>query len=229
VAELFRIALLIDADNADPSSIATILDELAQHGDCTVRRAYGNWFKPQLKGWQTVLRSNTIRPVQQFDPTKGKNATDMALAIDAVELLHTVDLESFAIVSSDADFTPVVQYLREKGKQVHGFGKETTPAAFRSACTRFTVLTKAQPKADETVSASDDLVASLAKVVQRHAGKDGWARVSAVGQSMRRERGADPKSLGHATWTKALKAHGYELRNEGSTSVSVRDPRASRG
>ena len=219
-----RIALLIDADNAEASTVGDILDDLAEYGECNVRRAYGNWFKPQLRGWQTVLQSHSIRPVQQFDPTKGKNATDIALAIDAIELLHTVDVDAFAIVSSDADFTPVVQHLREKGKKVHGYGKKTTPASFRDACTRFTVLSKPEPKAPEApASASDEVQDALRGVVRRHADKDGWARVSAVGQSMRRERGAEPKSLGHATWTKALKAlEIFELRNEGTTSVAVR-------
>ncbi|GGL34216.1 NYN domain-containing protein [Phycicoccus endophyticus] len=135
-----RIALLIDADNARARRLDVILNELAALGETTIRRAYGNWTKSELKGWQEVLHENAIRPMQQFDPAKGKNASDMALAVDAVEILHTQRPDAFAVVSSDADFTPLVMHLREHGVAVYGFGDAKTPSAFQSACTRFLVL-----------------------------------------------------------------------------------------
>ena len=135
-----RIALLIDADNARARRLDVILNELSALGETTIRRAYGNWTKSELKGWQEILHENAIRPMQQFDPSKGKNASDMALAVDAVEILHTQRPDAFAIVSSDADFTPLVMHLREHGVAVYGFGDAKTPAAFQSACTRFLVL-----------------------------------------------------------------------------------------
>jgi uncharacterized protein (TIGR00288 family) len=135
-----QIALLIDADNATAARIDVILGELSRVGETNVRRAYGNWTKTGLKSWQEVLHENAIRPVQQFDPSKGKNASDIALAVDAVEILHTQRPDAFALVSSDADFTPLVMHLREHGAHVYGFGDAKTPAPFQSACTRFLVL-----------------------------------------------------------------------------------------
>lgn len=135
-----RIALLIDADNAPASKIGLILNDLATYGECNIRRAYGNWTKSGLKGWIAELHDSAIRPMQQFDLTTQKNASDMALAIDAVDLLHTGRPDAFAIVSSDSDFTPLVHYLREHGAAVYGYGREKTPTPFQSACTRFTVL-----------------------------------------------------------------------------------------
>lgn len=134
------IALLIDADNAPASKIGLILNDLATYGECNIRRAYGNWTKSGLKGWVAELHDSAIRPMQQFDLTTQKNASDMALAIDAVDLLHTGRPDAFAIVSSDSDFTPLVHYLREHGAAVYGYGREKTPTPFQSACTRFTVL-----------------------------------------------------------------------------------------
>ena len=137
-----QIALLIDADNATASRIDVILGELSRLGETNVRRAYGNWTKTGLKSWQEVLHENAIRPVQQFDPSKGKNASDIALAVDAVEILHTQRPDAFALVSSDADFTPLVMHLREHGAHVYGFGDAKTPQPFQSACTRFLVLNR---------------------------------------------------------------------------------------
>jgi len=137
-----QIALLIDADNATAARIDIILNELSTLGETNVRRAYGNWTKTGLKSWQEVLHENAIRPVQQFDPSKGKNASDIALAVDAVEILHTQRPDAFALVSSDADFTPLVMHLREHGARVYGFGDAKTPAPFQSACTRFLVLNR---------------------------------------------------------------------------------------
>ena len=137
-----QIALLIDADNATAARIDVILDELSRHGETNIRRAYGNWTKTGLKSWQEVLHDNAIRPVQQFDPSKGKNASDIALAVDAVEILHTQRPDWFAIASSDADFTPLVMHLREHGAKVYGFGDAKTPQPFQSACTRFLVLNR---------------------------------------------------------------------------------------
>jgi uncharacterized protein (TIGR00288 family) len=137
-----QIALLIDADNATASRIDVILGELSRLGETNIRRAYGNWTKTGLKSWQEVLHENAIRPVQQFDPSKGKNASDIALAVDAVEILHTQRPDAFALVSSDADFTPLVMHLREHGAHVYGFGDAKTPQPFQSACTRFLVLNR---------------------------------------------------------------------------------------
>lgn len=132
-----RIALLIDADNSPASKIDVILAELAKVGVANIRRAYGNWKKAGLKGWEDVLHEYAIRPVQQFDYSRGKNATDMSMVIEAMELLYTDRPEVFAVVSSDSDFTPLVMHLKAKGSQVYGFGAQKTPLPFVNACTRF--------------------------------------------------------------------------------------------
>jgi uncharacterized LabA/DUF88 family protein len=135
-----RIALLIDADNSPSSKIDVILAELAKVGVANIRRAYGNWKKDGLRGWEGVLHEYAIRPIQQFDYSKGKNATDMGMVIDAMDLLYTDRPEAFGIVSSDSDFTPLVMHLKAKGAQVFGFGAKKTPMPFVNACSRFLYL-----------------------------------------------------------------------------------------
>ncbi len=135
-----RIALLIDADNSSATKIDLILNELSAYGQTSIRRAYGNWTKPGLRPWADVLHPRAIRPVQQFDYSRGKNASDMAMVVDAMALLYNDEPDAFGIVSSDADFTPLVMHLREKGAAVYGFGERKTPEPFRSACTLFLYL-----------------------------------------------------------------------------------------
>lgn len=246
VTERFRIALLIDADNADAKKIDAILNDLAEYGECNIRRAYGNWTKPGLKRWIEELHDAAIRPMQQFDLTTHKNASDMALAIDAVELLHAASPDAFAIMSSDSDFTPLVHYLREKGREVYGYGRENTPAPFKSACTRFTVVEKLGEEtavAEEPVRASGPsaaspsnringqtrLVSLLRKAIDAAADEDGWALVSTVGQRIRNQSSEDPRNYGYASWTKLVKDSDlFELDKEGTSAVSVRDRRAAR-
>lgn len=135
-----RIALLIDADNSPASKIDVILAELAKVGVTNIRRAYGNWKKEALKGWEKVLHEYAIRPIQQFDYSKGKNATDMQMVIEALELLYTDAPDAYGIVSSDSDFTPMVMHLKAKGAQVFGFGSKQTPPPFVNACSTFLYL-----------------------------------------------------------------------------------------
>jgi uncharacterized LabA/DUF88 family protein len=135
-----KIALLIDADNASAGRIELVLSELAKYGRVIDRRAYGNWKSPGLQAWENVLLEYAIRPMQQFDYTKGKNATDVALVIDAMDLLHSGRLEAVGIVSSDCDFTPLVMRLVNSGLKVYGFGERKAPPAFQKACSRFTLL-----------------------------------------------------------------------------------------
>ncbi|KRF28515.1 NYN domain-containing protein [Phycicoccus sp. Soil802] len=135
-----RIALLIDADNSSAAKLDLILNELSAYGETSIRRAYGNWTKAGLRPWAEVLHSRAIRPVQQYDYSRGKNASDMAMVVDAMALLYNDHPDAFGIVSSDADFTPLVMHLREKGAAVYGFGERKTPEPFRSACTKFLFL-----------------------------------------------------------------------------------------
>ncbi|MBL5976806.1 NYN domain-containing protein [Comamonas sp. NyZ500] len=162
-----RIALLIDADNAPAEMIDEILTELSTFGLINIRRAYGNWTKAGLHGWQSKLLEYAVRPMQQFDYSKGKNATDMAMTVDAMELLYTEKPDAFGIVSSDADFTPLVMHLRAKGAAVYGFGAEQTPRAFVNACSRFLYFDALKELGDGIVSRSERREALEAEVVPR--------------------------------------------------------------
>lgn len=220
------IALLVDADNAALDSLDQVLTTLGEQGDIQVRRAYGNWFKPALRAWDGELSRRGFRAVQQSDPVKGKNATDLALVIDAVDLHHTIGPAVFAIVSSDSDYTPLAHYLRERGARVLGFGRPTTAASFQAACTMFTPLqagtTKPKGPAKQAKS-QPPLTQMLAEAITKTADKQGWARVSAVANYMRQHYGQTSKEHGKASWTKVLKSlPGYDFRNEGTTSVAVR-------
>jgi uncharacterized protein (TIGR00288 family) len=135
-----RIALLIDADNVSHTKIAAMLAELSKYGTANIRRAYGDWGSSALKGWKAKLHEFAIRPIQQFSYSTGKNATDIALVIDAMELLYTQKLDAFCIASSDADFTPLIMQLKANGHEVYGFGERKTPAPFVNACTTFLYL-----------------------------------------------------------------------------------------
>ncbi|MEP9381332.1 NYN domain-containing protein [Nocardioides sp. KR10-350] len=241
-ADRFRIALLIDADNADAKKIDAVLNDLAEYGEVTIRRAYANWTKPGLKSWIDELHDAAIRPMQQFDLTTHKNASDMALAIDAVELLHSAVPDAFAVMSSDSDFTPLVHYLREKGREVYGYGREKTPSPFKSACTRFTVVEnlgapeeREEPSAPRQAPAQKlkgdaRLVQLLRNAIAAAADEEGWALVSTVGARIRNQSSQDPRNFGYASWTKLLKAIDlFELKDEGTSSVAVRDKRAGKG
>ncbi|MDX3886183.1 MAG: NYN domain-containing protein [Sphingomonas sp.] len=135
-----RIALLIDADNVPHSKIADMLAELSKYGTANIRRAYGDWASAGLKNWKDKLHDFAIRPIQQFSYSSGKNATDIALVIDAMELLYTQKPDAFCLASSDADFTPLVMQLKANGHEVYGFGERKTPAPFVNACTAFLYL-----------------------------------------------------------------------------------------
>jgi hypothetical protein len=154
-----NIALLIDADNASPASIDPVLTVLAELGTVNIRRAYGNWTKPALKTWASLTLKHGIEPYQQFDITKGKNATDMRMTIDAMDLLFRGRVTGFGIMSSDSDFMPLAMRIRQEGIPVYGFGTSRTPEGFREACTRFIdvdalVKTHAAEKAPKPAAAA---------------------------------------------------------------------------
>lgn len=173
-----RIALLIDADNSPAAKIDVILAELAKIGVSNIRRAYGNWKKDALKGWEAVLHEYAIRPVQQFDYSKGKNATDMVMVIEAMDLLYTDRPEAFGIVSSDADFTPLVMHLKAKGAQVFGFGAKKTPLPFVNACSRFLYL----ENLGQTARSDEPRAADAAKPKAKAATKVAKGRANVEGK-----------------------------------------------
>jgi len=241
-----HIALLIDADNSPAAKIEVILTELSTYGVTNVRRAYGNWKKNELKGWEEKLHEHAIRPMQQFDYSKGKNASDMAMVIDALELLYTDRPDAFGIVSSDADFTPLVMHLRAKGAAVYGFGAQKTPEPFVNACSRFLYLDKLVASVPTDVEGAGDdaipvvplrvptgqlkqdakLVGLLRSAIHAAADESGWARVGSVGQQIGNQASFDSRNYGYATLTKLLAATQlFDLAHEGTSQVSVRDKR----
>ncbi|KLI63839.1 NYN domain-containing protein [Aurantiacibacter marinus] len=189
-AHLKNIALLIDADNASHAGIDPVLTVLAELGQVNIRRAYGNWAKPALSNWNTITHRFGLQPMQQFDLTKGKNATDIAMAIDAIDLLNAGKVDGFGIMSSDSDFTPLVTRLRQDGMIVYGFGQDKAPEAFKSACTRYIDVDQlirtnsADDKTgSETTPLDKDLINLLGeawKAASRD--DDGFARLQEVGQ-----------------------------------------------
>ena len=204
-----RIALLIDADNAPASKIDVILAEVARHGAANVRRAYGNWKSPSLRPWEETLHAYAIRPIQQFAYSTGKNASDMAMVIDAMDLLYAGNLDAFAIVSSDADFTPLVMRILTQGVKVFGFGEKKSPSPFVNACSQFTyveglVRPSAEPQ-EPVLKASDRnklrgdtrLVQMLRSAVEAANGDDGWAHLASVGSQIGNQASFDPRNYGY--------------------------------
>ncbi|WP_108809974.1 NYN domain-containing protein [Sphingorhabdus sp. Alg231-15] len=194
-----NIALLIDADNASHAGIDPVLTALAELGTVNIRRAYGNWRKQSLKGWVDILHKYGIEPQQQFDMTKGKNATDMKMTIDAMDLLFRGKIGGFGIMSSDSDFMPLAMRIRQEGIDVYGFGSAKTPEAFRQACSRFIdveALIKAD-KADEPKAADDVLVKLLIDAYQASKrDAEGYASLSEVGKIAGNRSSFDVRNYG---------------------------------
>lgn len=198
------IALLIDADNAPASRIDFIIAELATYGVVNIRRAYGNWQKAELSGWQKVLHDYAIQPVQHFDLVKGKNASDMALLIEAMDILYTKTVGTFCLVSSDCDFTPLVLRLRADGKQVIGFGGKNAAAPFVASCTRFLYLDEARSPAQSSrpkpsanqLKHDGKLLTMLRNAVEAQADADGWASLGGVGSHISNQGSFDSRNYG---------------------------------
>lgn len=233
-----RIALLIDAENVSAAWLPTVLAELARHGTPGIRRAYGDWTSANLAGWKGALHEHAIRPVQQFAYSKGKNATDMALVIEAMELLYTQDLDAFGIVSSDADFTPLVMHLKATGRSVYGFGERKTPPAFVNACTGFLVLEPAlsepavvappEPvEGTRHIACDTKLVKALRAAVAASARDDGWALVSAAGSVAKRAASVDPRNYDAKTFTELFRKTGlFEVLHRPGEQPVVADKRS---
>jgi uncharacterized LabA/DUF88 family protein len=210
---LNNIALLIDADNASPAGIDPVLTVLAELGQVNIRRVYGNWSKPGLKTWAALTHRYGIRPQQQFDLTKGKNATDMAMTIDAMDLLYQGKVDGFGIMSSDSDFTPLAMRLRQDGLTVYGFGRAKAPEAFKMACTRFIDVDQLiSAESEETPPAAaaaaevkpgkrpvdDDLVKLLSDAWKTARRADGYASLSEVGKLAGNRSSFDTRNYGYA-------------------------------
>jgi uncharacterized protein (TIGR00288 family) len=216
-----KIALLIDADNAPASKIEAIVSELAKYGVANIRKAYGNWKSPTLKAWEQCLHEYSIRPVQQFDYTKGKNATDAAMIIDAMDLLYTQQLDAFAIVSSDCDFTPLVMRVLTNGLKVYGFGEKKTPLPFVYACSTFLYLetidqaviseetSKINASAKKTgkeLKQDTKLISLLRSAVSSTLDDDGWSNLGAIGGHIANQASFDPRNYGYVKLSSLFEA-----------------------
>jgi uncharacterized LabA/DUF88 family protein len=221
-----RLAVLIDADNAPPAMTDGLLAEVAKYGTAHVKRAYGDWTAPNLRGWKDQLLSQSIQPIQQFAYTTGKNATDAAMVIDAMDLLYSGRFDGFCIVSSDSDFTRLAARLRESGMTVYGFGERKTPKPFVAACDKFVYIENlrfadedatsdalgvkpAKPKSATAaqLKADAELVSLLRNAVEGASDDDGWAPLSAVGNIITNQRpDFDSRSYGYGKLSDLIKA-----------------------
>ncbi|AEJ20644.1 NYN domain-containing protein [Gracilinema caldarium] len=206
-----KLAVLIDADNTQPAIIDGLLNEVAKYGVASVKRIYGDWTSTNLRSWKDRLLEYAIQPIQQFSYTSGKNATDSAMIIDAMDLLYTEKLDGFCIVSSDSDFTRLAARIRESGRIVYGFGEKKTPKAFVAACDKFIyteILKEQQEESEEdevktTAKSQKDfkvdrrLLSLLRNVVDDLADESGWAYLGSVGQNItNRSSEFDPRNYG---------------------------------
>jgi uncharacterized LabA/DUF88 family protein len=212
-AETFqaKLAVLIDADNTQPAIIEGLLDEVAKYGVASVKRIYGDWTSTNLRSWKDRLLEFAIQPIQQFSYTSGKNATDSAMIIDAMDLLYSEKLDGFCIVSSDSDFTRLAARLRESGRTVYGFGEKKTPRAFVAVCDKFIyteILRGIQEENDEDENKPASrirrdfkvdrrLLKLLRDAVEDLADESGWAYLGSVGQKItNRSSEFDPRNYG---------------------------------
>ncbi len=237
------IALLIDADNCPARKINVILDELSRYGVINIRRIYGDWKNSSLNGWAEILHDHAIQPIQQFAYTKGKNATDSAIIIDAMDLLHSQRLTAFGIASSDSDFTPLAMRLRAAGLKVFGFGEKKTPLPFVNACTKFLFLESlgAPPEPSSTTAAPPTptrrstnelrgdtrLVTHLRNAVAAISDESGWASLGGVGSHINKNWPAfDQRNYGYAKLSDLVIASElFELRRDSHNHLFLRSAR----
>lgn len=222
--DLVKLAVLIDADNASAAVVKELLEEVAKYGTATVKRAYGDWTTQNLVGWKDQLHRHAIQPIQQFAYTRGKNSTDSAFIIDAMDLLYAGRVDGFCIVSSDSDFTRLATRLREAGKLVYGLGERKTPEAFIAACDKFVffeVLRKTGDKAG-SVSVADvpDLKGLLIHAINETSRDGGWAPLSALGSFISKNNTSfDPRNYGFTKLGELVRKQEY-LECKGSPDAS---------
>jgi uncharacterized LabA/DUF88 family protein len=234
-----KIALLIDADNISHISIELILSELAKHGAVTIRRAYGNWKKTSLKGWEDNIHEYAIQPIQQYDLIKGKNAADMALVIDAMDILYTKNVSAFCIASSDSDYTPLVTRIIAEGKIVIGVGDQKTPRPFVAACSKFVYADAEKATEPDNASATDQpddtakklkcdtkLITTLRHAIAASLTDDEWVPLSTVGSYLSKHASFGPKNYGFSRLSDLIKNIDlFEVKRGKGQHYVVRDVR----
>ncbi|UWG95451.1 NYN domain-containing protein [Dehalobacter sp. DCM] len=235
-----KIAVLIDADNVSEKYIKYIFDEIANHGTPTYKRIYGDWTKPNLTSWKTVLLNYSISPIQQYSYTSGKNATDSALIIDAMDILYSKSVDGFCIVSSDSDFTRLASRLREAGMYVVGMGEKKTPQPFIAACEKFKYLeVLAVPAApyevqeekvingrgtpQEGMASIEELIDAIRTIVTESSDEDGWAFLGEVGIKLnRRYPDFDTRNYGHLKLTPLIASlKQFEIQSRKTSNPNI--------
>ncbi|HAJ78958.1 MAG TPA: Maebl [Fibrobacteres bacterium] len=230
------LAVLIDADNANPLTIAGLLAEVAKLGIASVKRIYGDWTLPNLGAWKNVLLEHSIQPIQQFRYTTGKNATDSAMIIDAMDLLYTKTFSGFCLTSSDSDFTRLASRIRESGCKVFGFGEKKTPKPFVAACDRFIyteVFIKKEndstkptlkPKPQKELQNDNNLLSLFNGAIEATSDEEGWAQLGTVGSYISKTANDfDPRTYGYFKLSGLVKAIGlYKIeRKENSIYIQA--------
>ena len=226
-----KIALFIDADNAPAGKFEDVLSEVAKYGVVTIRKAYGNWKSPTLKKWEELLHEYAIQPIQQYDLTKGKNASDIAMVIDAMDVMYTKQIDVMCFVSSDSDFTPLVTRVLAEGKVVLGFGERKTPSPFVNACSKFLFLdqekeeTKGKSK-PKSIKSDTKLINLLRQAIEATEDDDGWAALGPVGSHISNKTSFDSRNYGFKNLSSLFKAIDlFELKRGSGNSYLVRDIR----
>lgn len=237
-----RLAVLIDADNVSPDHTQNMIEEIARYGNPTIKRIYGDWTKPGLTKWKNQLLDYAISPVQQFGYTTGKNATDSAMIIDAMDILHKDQVDGFCLVSSDSDYTRLATRIRESGKMVIGIGKQSTPRAFVSACDVFIYTenleerekqkrkaVQKQQKLEQLTPADLELIEKVNQAIDMAGSDDdGWATLSEVGTALRRiDPGFDPRTYGAKQLAQLLRARKnfFDLKKPAGKSLILVRPK----
>jgi uncharacterized LabA/DUF88 family protein len=235
-----RLAVLIDADNVPSRLINGILEEIAKYGVPTFKRIYADWTKPHVSGWKAVLLDHAITPVQQYSYTTGKNSSDSALIIDAMDILYTGRVDGFCVVSSDSDFTRLATRLREAGMKVFGMGEQKTPSPFRAACDKFIYIEILEPaeastkqiklsdlrKKEKVISKTDkNLVNLVTSSINDIADENGWAFLGDLGNMLLKKRpDFDPRNYGFEKLLQLIKSLGlFEIdeRESGRRNIKL--------
>ena len=227
-----KIALFIDADNAPANKFEDVLSEVAKYGVVTIRKAYGNWKSPTLKPWEDILHEYAIQPIQQYDLIKGKNASDIALVIDAMDVMYTKNIDVMCFVSSDCDFTPLVTRALAEGKVVLGFGERKTPSPFVNACSKFLFLDEeprqngdAQEK-PKNIKSDTKLINLLRQAIEATEDDNGWAALGPVGAHISNKTSFDSRNYGFKKLSSLFKAIDlFEIKRDADKSYIVRDAR----
>lgn len=239
----YKLAVLIDADNAQPYITENLLAEIAKYGTANVKRIYGDWTQPQLGSWKELLLQHSIQPIQQFGYTKGKNSTDSALIIDAMDLLYTGKFDGFCLISSDSDFTKLAARIREAGLKVYGFGEKKTPDPFVAACDKFIYTEVLKVDKDEKgtkkkkppineLKQDTKLVNLVRNAIEASSDESGWAHLAPVGSYIAKQSpGFDPRNYGYqklGELVKAMNLFKFDYRSVGegqSEAIYIKDKR----